>query len=81
MFLTHLRGNADFGEQIETLAAEHDRNLDLARRARRSPNRRQTKDLLVATLSRVAETRTSALLTITQPLEVFRVPPALHSNF
>jgi hypothetical protein len=40
-------GLARFGEQLETVAAHHEPNLDLARQARPAPDRRQIEDLLV----------------------------------
>jgi hypothetical protein len=36
-----------FGEQVETLAPDHEPNLNLAWQARPTPDRRQIKDLLV----------------------------------
>jgi hypothetical protein len=75
MFLTHPAASPVFGEQIETLAADHKPNLDLAQQTCRTPDRGQIKELLVRNIL-IAMTRSA----IGQSLQPFRVTSSLDRN-
>jgi hypothetical protein len=53
-----------FGEQIESLAANHEPNLDLARQARRTSNRGQVKELFICDTLEIHRCHEKRLLAI-----------------